>query len=83
MRDILRMFILYLEYIAIPAVIIGLMAAWFLAVKWMQNFASKITLHWWLFALCSLTILLAIAIVAAINYIRIANRNPVESLRYE
>lgn len=83
MRDILRMFILDLEYIAIPAVIIGLMAAWLLAVRWMQNFSSKITLHWWLFALCSLVILFAIAIVAAVNYIRIANRNPVDSLRYE
>lgn len=83
MREILHMFIINLEYIAIPAVIIGLIAAWLLAVRWMQNFASKITLNWWLFALCGMIILLAIAIVAAFNYIRIANRNPVESLRYE
>ncbi|MDD4031709.1 MAG: ABC transporter permease [Bacteroidales bacterium] len=81
--DILRMFILDLEYIALPAVLVGLIAAWYTADIWMQNFASKISLHWTLFVACCLCILLLIAVTAAINYIRIANHNPVEALRYE
>jgi len=81
--DILRIFIMDLEYIAIPAVVIGLVAAWFTADKWMQNFASKIPLHWEIFILCSAFILVSVALIAAITYTRIANRNPVESLRYE
>ena len=80
---LIRMFIMDLEYIAIPAVIVGLVAAWFVAEKWMQNFASKIPLSWWLFVMCSLFILVSVALVAAVNYAKIANQNPVDSLRNE
>jgi len=83
MSDILRIFILGLEYVAIPSVLAGLIGVWFTVNKWMQNFAAKVPLNWWLFALCSLAILILVAMVAAINYYRIANRNPAEALRYE
>jgi len=83
MSDILRVFILELEYIAIPSVVAGLIGVWFTVNKWMQNFAVKVPLHWGLFVLCSLAILLAVALVAAANYYRFATRNPVEALRYE
>jgi len=83
LSDILRIFIFDLECIAIPAVFVGLSAAWFTSGRWMQNFAVKIPLSWGIFTFCSLVILLLIALVTALNYIRIANRNPVEALRYE
>lgn len=83
LSNILRVFIFDLELIAIPAVLIGLIGAWFTVTRWMQNFASKIQLHWVLFVLSSLAILILIALIAATNYTRTANRNPVESLRYE
>jgi putative ABC transport system permease protein len=83
MPDILKIFILELEYIAVPSVIAGLAGVWFTAGKWMQNFAVKAPLHWGLFVICSLALLLSVAIVAALNYYRIAGRNPAEVLRYE
>ena len=83
LSNILRVFIFDLEYIAIPAVLIGLIGAWFTLNRWMQNFAAKIPLHWGIFALCSLSILLLVALIAAVNYYRTASRNPVEALRYE
>ncbi len=83
MPDILMVFILGLEYIAIPSVVAGLTGVWFTVNKWMQNFAIKLPLSWWLFVLCSLAILILVAMVSAINYYRIANRNPSEALRYE
>ena len=81
--DILRIFIVDLEYVAIPAVLLGLAGAWLTAAKWMQNFAVKVPLSWGVFAGCSLFVLLLVAFIAAINYTRTANRNPVEALRYE
>lgn len=81
--DILKAFIIDLEYIAVPAVVLGLAGAWITANKWMQNFASKIDLHWGIFVACSLFVLLLVALIAAVNYTRTANRNPVEALRYE
>jgi putative ABC transport system permease protein len=49
----------------------------------MQNFAVKVPLHWGIFVMCSFSVLLLVALVAAINYYRTANRNPIEALRYE
>jgi putative ABC transport system permease protein len=83
LSDILRVFIIELESVALPAVLTGLIGAWFIAGKWMENFASKIHLHWGIFTLCSITILIMIAFIAAVNYISIANRNPIESLKNE
>lgn len=83
LSDILKIFIKDLEYIAIPAVLTGLTGAWFTANKWMENFASKIQLNWGIFVVCSLFVLILIALIAALNYLIIANKNPVETLRYE
>lgn len=83
LSNILRLFIRDLEYLAIPSVVAGLIAAWLTVDKWMQNFTVKIPLPLQIFVLCSLFILLLVAIVAAVNYTRTANRNPVEALRYE
>jgi putative ABC transport system permease protein len=81
--DILNIFIRELEYVAIPAVLTGLTGAWFTANIWMENFASKIPLHWSIFISCSLFVLILIALISAFNYLIIANRNPVEALRHE
>lgn len=81
--EILRIFVFELEYIAIPSVLAGLIGAWSTVNKWMQNFAVKVPLHWGIFVLCSVSVLLLVAIVSAMNYYRTANKNPVEALRYE
>jgi putative ABC transport system permease protein len=83
LSNILRLFIRDLEYLVIPSVVAGVIAAWLTVDKWMQNFATRIPLPWQIFVLCSLFILLLVAAIAAVNYSRTANRNPVEALRYE
>lgn len=81
--DILRIFVTDLEYIALPAVLVGLVGAWYIGGKWMQNFVSKIPLHWSIFVLSGLLVLGLVALVSALNFVIIANRNPVDALRYE
>jgi len=83
LSDILKIFVLDLEYMAIPAVAVGLTGAWFTANKWMENFASKVPLHLGFFLLCSLSVLIFIGIIATVNYLATANRNPVDALRQE
>src|ERR1035437_844524 len=57
--------------------------AWYSMHKWLQNFAYKTALSWWIFALAGL-IALAIALVTVSwQSWRAATRNPVEALRYE
>ena len=83
MSDILRIFVLGLVYIAAPSVLAGLAVVWSTVTKWMQNFAVKVSLSWWLLIVCSLAIIVLVSLVAAIRYYNIANRNPAEALRYE
>lgn len=81
--DILKIFLYELGYVAVPSVIAGLLGAHFTVNRWMQNFAVKVPLHWGIFVLCGMAILLLVAFVAGINYYRTTSRNPVEALRYE
>jgi len=83
LSDILKIFIFELEYIAIPSVLAGSIGAWYTVNKWMQNFAVKVPLHWGIFVMCSFSVLLIVALVAALNYYRTATRNPIEALRHE
>jgi putative ABC transport system permease protein len=57
--------------------------AWYVMYKWLQNFAYRIEIGWWMFALAG-GIALVIAL-ATVSYqaIKAATANPVESLRYE
>ncbi|MBT3242112.1 MAG: FtsX-like permease family protein [Bacteroidetes bacterium] len=66
--------------IAIP---IGAIPAYWVMAKWLANFAYKTNLSWWMFIPAG-CIAVSIALLTVIfQVIRVANKNPVESLRYE
>ena len=57
--------------------------AWWLMRDWLNGFAYRVPLHWWLFpaaALAALAITLSSAGLQALN---VARRRPIEALRYE
>jgi len=65
------------------AFIIACPAAWFVMNRWLQNFAYKTQLSWWIFGIAGvLAVLIAILTVSWQSW-RAATRNPVEALRYE
>ncbi len=67
----------------IIAFIIASPLAFFIMNKWLENFAYKTTLSWWVFALAGcLAFGIALLTVSWQTY-RAARRNPVEALRYE
>ncbi|MCZ4693642.1 ABC transporter permease [Ancylomarina euxinus] len=57
--------------------------AWYVMDKWLQNFAYKTELSWWIFALSGLIGMGIALLTVSIQSWRAATRNPVESLRYE
>lgn len=57
--------------------------AWYLMNTWLENFAYRIRIPWWIFLfVLVMTLLIAIATVSFLAY-RAARKNPVEAIRYE
>ncbi len=67
----------------IIAFIIATPIAWLAMHKWLENFAYKTTLSWWIFALAGLLALGIALLTVSWQSWRAATRNPVEALRYE
>jgi putative ABC transport system permease protein len=65
------------------AFIIATPFAWFALNKWLQNFAYKTSLSWWIFALAGLLAFGIALLTVSWQSWRAATRNPVEALRYE
>jgi putative ABC transport system permease protein len=57
--------------------------AWWFMNKWLQDFAFRIDLSWWIFALTGITALIIALITLSFQAIRAAISNPVKSLRTE
>jgi putative ABC transport system permease protein len=51
--------------------------------KWLENFAYKTAISWWVFVLAGLIAILIAVLTVSIQTWKMANKNPVEALRYE
>ena len=65
------------------AFIIAAPLAWYFMNKWLQDFAYRIELSWWIFAVAGLAALLIALVTVSFQAIRAAISNPVKSLRTE
>ncbi len=72
----------FIKWVAI-AFVIACPIAWYAMHKWLENFAYKTELSWWIFALAGLIALGIALLTVSFQSWRAATRNPVESLRYE
>jgi len=67
----------------IIAFVIATPIAWFVMHKWLESFAYKTELSWWIFALAGLLALVIALLTVSWQSWRAATRNPVEALRNE
>ncbi|QQL51324.1 ABC transporter permease [Mucilaginibacter ginkgonis] len=65
------------------AAIIAFPIAWFTMHKWLEGFAYRITIHWWIFALATVIALVIAMLTISYQAIRAALANPVRSLKNE
>lgn len=72
----------FVKWVAL-AFIIAFPIAYYGMNKWLENFAFKTELSWWVFALAGFITLLIVLITISWQTFREANKNPIESLRYE
>ena len=72
----------FIKWVTI-AILIASPIAWYILGKWLESFAFKATLSWWIFALAGLLALGIALLTVSWQSWRAATRNPVEALRYE
>jgi ABC-type antimicrobial peptide transport system permease subunit len=72
----------YLSLVVI-AIVLATPIAWWAMNKWLQNFAYRIQLQWWMFLLAGLIGIAIAMITVSFQAIKAAVANPVKSLRTE
>ena len=79
------MYMLSSDYIKLVAIafIIACPIAWYIMFKWLQNFAYRTELSWWIFCLSGIIALGIAILTVSFQTWRAATKNPVESLRYD
>jgi putative ABC transport system permease protein len=65
------------------AFVIATPVSYYIMKKWLENFAYKTGLSWWIFALAGLVALGIALLTVSFQSWKAATKNPVESLRYE
>jgi putative ABC transport system permease protein len=65
------------------ALILAVPVAWWAMDKWLQSFAYKVDIEWWVFALAGAMAVLIALLTISFQSIRAALMNPVKSLRSE
>jgi putative ABC transport system permease protein len=72
----------FIKWVAI-SFFIATPIAFYAMTKWLENFAYKTTISWWIFALAGCITLTIALLTVSWQTFRAARRNPVEALRYE
>jgi putative ABC transport system permease protein len=65
------------------ALFIAMPCSYFILNKWLESFAYKARLNWWIFTIGGITALIIALITVSWQSWKAATRNPVEALRYE
>ncbi len=65
------------------SIIIAVPLAWYAIHQWLQNFAYKIAIEWWVFVLASVVVMGISLLTVSFQSIKAALMNPVKSLRSE
>jgi len=82
-QDILGIFALDIMKLSTGMAVIASIGAVFVARKWLEQFAEKISLHPLYFVGGALLVLTIVLGIVVLNCLRIARENPVESLKNE
>ncbi|GAB4021865.1 ABC transporter permease [Spirosoma koreense] len=65
------------------AIVIATPIAWYAMNRWLQEFAYKVAIEWWVFALAGLLAIVIALLTVSFQSVRAATVNPVKSLRSE
>ncbi|MNT23140.1 Macrolide export ATP-binding/permease protein MacB [compost metagenome] len=81
--DIARMLSFEFIRLVVIAIIIASPIAWWMMNIWLQDFAYRIDIHWWMFAIAGILAIVIALLTVSSQAIRAALANPVHSLKDE
>ena len=65
------------------SVLLATPLTWLVMNRWVEGFASRATIHWWMFGLAGMLCLLVALITVSFQAVKAATANPVKSLQAE
>lgn len=83
MADIIKLTVKDFIWLIVAGALIATPLAWYYMNGWLQNFAYRIAISWWMFAICGFIVLLITVSTISFQAIKAAMANPVKSLRTE
>jgi len=81
--DVLKLFQTDILRVALPAVVIGAVGAWYVARLWLEQFSEKTSLSPFVFISGAILVIVVILSVVCIGCYRVATGNPVNYLKNE
>jgi putative ABC transport system permease protein len=72
----------FLKWVLI-ANLIAWPVSWFAMNKWLENFAYRIGLSWWMFVVAAALAVFIALLTVSLQTVKAALKNPIDSLRYE
>ena len=80
-KEIIAMFFREYMIITLVACMVALPLAWLFMERWLENFAYRINISWWIFALVIIVALFIVSITIVSQVVRAAGRNPAEVVK--
>jgi len=65
------------------AIVLAVPVAWWIMTGWLEGFANRIPLSWWIFVIPSLVVIGIALMTVCVHTLKAARTTPVKSLRYE
>ncbi|HWJ90800.1 MAG TPA: hypothetical protein VNR87_06795, partial [Flavisolibacter sp.] len=72
----------FLKLVAVGS-IVGFPVAWWAMYHWLQNFAFRVDMSWWIFLLAGALAVLIALLTVSFQSVKAALSNPVRNLRAE
>jgi len=82
-REILQMFCRHYAWLIAVSFIVAAPVAWYIGRQWLENFAERTPIYWWLFPLSLLMVGVITMTTVVIQSWRTANDNPINSIKTE
>ena len=65
------------------AIVIAVPVSWLVMNNWLNEFATRISLSWWIFAVPGVLVMAIAWATISLHTFKAASANPVDALRYE